>query len=268
MFYDWPAGQRFFIHSCIYLRIFIISYLATFLGTNSLSVLMCRKAINQSFLIAIAHTTRVPRTRNRGADVTDGTDIDWNPMEMFWSPSNTDLYRRLIRALPRNTFVPVAMMTMMMMMTMLAVWARAYDAGLRACVHAGSDTDSAGPCWCRKTRKRRRVVVGWLRIQWSNSNTCIEMREAIALYIRIRWLRSRDSCVSAYYVHLHGVAVVLTSGSCPIIATVAAAAVAMQSPAHRRATLAHLRSALVWQPCLSILPCGAGSGCIGQNSAF
>jgi len=34
-----PASQRFFIHSCIYLRIFI-SYLATFLGTNSLAVLM------------------------------------------------------------------------------------------------------------------------------------------------------------------------------------------------------------------------------------
>jgi len=43
-----PASQRFFVHSCIYLRILIISYLATFLGTNSLSVLMCRKAINQS----------------------------------------------------------------------------------------------------------------------------------------------------------------------------------------------------------------------------
>jgi len=42
------ASQRFFIHSCIYLRILIISYLATFLGTNSLSVLMCRKAVNQS----------------------------------------------------------------------------------------------------------------------------------------------------------------------------------------------------------------------------
>jgi len=45
-----PASQRFFIHSCIYLRIWIISYLATFLGTNSnsLYVLMCRKAVNQS----------------------------------------------------------------------------------------------------------------------------------------------------------------------------------------------------------------------------
>jgi len=44
------ASQRFFIHSCIYLRILIIFYLATFLGTNSLSVLMCCKAVNQSIL--------------------------------------------------------------------------------------------------------------------------------------------------------------------------------------------------------------------------
>jgi len=43
-----PASQRFFIHSYIYIRILIISYLATFLGTNSISVLMCRKAVNQS----------------------------------------------------------------------------------------------------------------------------------------------------------------------------------------------------------------------------
>jgi len=43
-----PASQRFLMHSYIYLRILIISYLATFLGTNSLSVLICRKAINQS----------------------------------------------------------------------------------------------------------------------------------------------------------------------------------------------------------------------------
>jgi len=42
-----PASQRFFIHSCIYILILIISYLATFHGTNSLSVLMCRKAVNQ-----------------------------------------------------------------------------------------------------------------------------------------------------------------------------------------------------------------------------
>jgi len=46
-----PANQRFFIHSCIYLRILIISYLATFLGSNSLSVLMCRKAVNQSIIL-------------------------------------------------------------------------------------------------------------------------------------------------------------------------------------------------------------------------
>jgi len=48
-----PASQRFFIRSCIYVRILIISYLATFLGTNSLYdlyvlIMMCRKAINQS----------------------------------------------------------------------------------------------------------------------------------------------------------------------------------------------------------------------------
>jgi len=53
-----PASQRFFIHSCCYLRILIISELAMFLGTNSLSVLMCRKAVNQklrlhSLLLAV-----------------------------------------------------------------------------------------------------------------------------------------------------------------------------------------------------------------------
>jgi len=42
------ASHRFFKNSCIYLRILIISYLATLLGTNSLSVLLCRKAVNQS----------------------------------------------------------------------------------------------------------------------------------------------------------------------------------------------------------------------------
>jgi len=45
-----PASKRFFIHSCFYLRLLIVSYLSTFLGTNSLSVLMCRKAVNQSIL--------------------------------------------------------------------------------------------------------------------------------------------------------------------------------------------------------------------------
>jgi len=53
-----PASQRFFIHSCIYLLILIISYSATFLGTNSLSVLMCRIAVNQSIhLWAHGHET-------------------------------------------------------------------------------------------------------------------------------------------------------------------------------------------------------------------
>jgi len=42
-----PVSQCFFIHSCIYLRILIISYLATFLGNNSLYV-MCCKAVSQS----------------------------------------------------------------------------------------------------------------------------------------------------------------------------------------------------------------------------
>jgi len=43
-----PASQHFFIHSCVCLRILVISCLATFLGTSSLSVLVCRKAVNQS----------------------------------------------------------------------------------------------------------------------------------------------------------------------------------------------------------------------------
>jgi len=43
------AGQSAFLYTqCI--LILIISYLATFLGTNSLSVLMCRNAVNQSIL--------------------------------------------------------------------------------------------------------------------------------------------------------------------------------------------------------------------------
>jgi len=44
-----PASQRFFIHSCIYQRILIISYLATFLGTIvAFLCCMCREAVNQS----------------------------------------------------------------------------------------------------------------------------------------------------------------------------------------------------------------------------
>jgi len=42
-------------HGCIYLRILIISYLATFLATNSLSVLMCCKAVNQSINFSLNH---------------------------------------------------------------------------------------------------------------------------------------------------------------------------------------------------------------------
>jgi len=57
------ASQRFFIHSCIYLRILIISYLATFLSPNSLSVLMCRKAVNQSII--------TPLTKKPGLVTTD-----------------------------------------------------------------------------------------------------------------------------------------------------------------------------------------------------
>jgi len=64
------ASQRFYIHSCICLRILIISYIATFLGTNSLSVLMCYKAVNQ-FTVAVSnvitscyHVTLPPMIRN------------------------------------------------------------------------------------------------------------------------------------------------------------------------------------------------------------
>jgi len=57
------ARQRFFIHSCIYLRILIISYLAMFLGTNSLSVRMCYKAVNQSIHTAgaVCRKARLPK---------------------------------------------------------------------------------------------------------------------------------------------------------------------------------------------------------------
>jgi len=50
-----PVSQCFFIQICIYLRILIKSCLATFLVTNSLSVLMCRKAVNQSINLQAAH---------------------------------------------------------------------------------------------------------------------------------------------------------------------------------------------------------------------
>jgi len=50
------VSLRFFIQSRIYLRIFSISYLATFLGTSQ-SVLMCRKAVNQSMSHALSLST-------------------------------------------------------------------------------------------------------------------------------------------------------------------------------------------------------------------
>jgi len=53
-----PASQRFFIQN-IYLRLFIISYLATFLGTNSLSVLKCHKAVNQSMFVHLLDSIKI-----------------------------------------------------------------------------------------------------------------------------------------------------------------------------------------------------------------
>jgi len=52
------AGQSAFLHPQLFLSTsLIIPYLATFLGTNSLSVLMYRKAVNQSIkAILYAHT--------------------------------------------------------------------------------------------------------------------------------------------------------------------------------------------------------------------
>jgi len=54
-----PASLRFFLHSCIYLRILIISYLATFLGTNISFLCWCavKQSINQLpfILLLIRH---------------------------------------------------------------------------------------------------------------------------------------------------------------------------------------------------------------------
>jgi len=70
------ASQRFFIHSCIYLRILIISYLATFLFTNSLSVLMWRKAVNQSTLVFLDTNYRALIWSECCCDII--RDIIWN----------------------------------------------------------------------------------------------------------------------------------------------------------------------------------------------
>jgi len=69
------ASQRFFIHSCIYLRILIKCYLATVLGTNSLSVLMCRKAINQS--INAADSTNILKSRRDIFWYNQDLKFDW-----------------------------------------------------------------------------------------------------------------------------------------------------------------------------------------------
>jgi len=66
-----PTNQRFFIHSCIYLRILIISYLATFLGTNSLSVRCAVKqsinqSINQSLILYQSDTASIHCRRRLG----------------------------------------------------------------------------------------------------------------------------------------------------------------------------------------------------------
>jgi len=45
-----PANQPFFIHSCIYVRILIISYLATFLGTKSFWCAV-KQSISHSYLL-------------------------------------------------------------------------------------------------------------------------------------------------------------------------------------------------------------------------
>jgi len=68
-----PASQRSFIHSCINLRILIMSYLATFLDTNSFSVLMCRKAVNQSIHTNVTITPD-DSTRNFG-DILDTLNV-------------------------------------------------------------------------------------------------------------------------------------------------------------------------------------------------
>jgi len=62
-----PASQRFFID--IDLRILIISYLTTFLGNNSLFVLKCRKAVDQSINQSIRLAQLVYSQCNGRSDV-------------------------------------------------------------------------------------------------------------------------------------------------------------------------------------------------------
>jgi len=58
------ADQSAFLYTHLYsyLRILIISYLATFLSTNSLSVLMCHKAVNQSINHEYSESWIIQRT--------------------------------------------------------------------------------------------------------------------------------------------------------------------------------------------------------------
>jgi len=52
----WDDQSVILYHSyiCVYVRIMIVSCLATFLGTNSLSVLIYREAVNRSMMLSIA----------------------------------------------------------------------------------------------------------------------------------------------------------------------------------------------------------------------
>jgi len=67
------AGQSAFLHTQLYLstKLDHILYLATFLGTNGLSVLMCRKAVNQSIKLNITTkpTYRPTTTINSNAGI-------------------------------------------------------------------------------------------------------------------------------------------------------------------------------------------------------
>jgi len=95
-----PASQRFFKHRCIYLRIVIISYLATFLCTNSLSVLMCRKAVNQTAVFdAVDHNILLQRLQQTFG--VDGNAHRWFRSYLVGRSVGRTQYG------PRPTFVAV-----------------------------------------------------------------------------------------------------------------------------------------------------------------
>jgi len=58
-----PASQ-FFTHNCIHLRILFISNLVTFFGTNSLSVLMCRKAVKIDYQLINQSNPQLHKTHS------------------------------------------------------------------------------------------------------------------------------------------------------------------------------------------------------------